>query len=716
MNLTEALNVALPDIPTRVARERPPRKHPKLIFRQHGEGEKAVIRANITGQGDIYQFSPVEWALIQLFDGTRSWEEIAQEFSAHQGVEYTVDEVREFASNLEGFWYKTPAEENIGLTQKLREHRQRHQKKKAKSGDVSYMHFSAWNPDAYFDRIQPYLEFAYTWWFTTLTVAAFALMGYIFVQRWDEIGRDTLQFYNFAEKGLYDIAEFWVLTCVVLFIHESAHGLSCKHYGGRVHNMGFHLIYLTPAFFTDVTEAWVYATRPQRLVTIISGAWSEMIICAIATPIWWGTPQGSAAHEVAYKLILITGLGVIFINWNPLIKLDGYYLLTELIGIPTLKEDSTAYVSAVVKKHIWRLPVEVPYVPRRRRLGYAVYALLSGAYSYSLLYIVARFAGNIFRNVSPEWAFVPALGVGYLIFRSRIHTLVAFMKSVYLDKKERLAGWLTPTRKLVLAAAGVVVLFLPLWHESVHGEYVLEPLAQVPVRASVPGRVAAVYVSEGQHLPAGTPLASLRNLALESAAARTRADLEREEGRLREAQIQFAPDYATAKSRWQELREQAAILGEQAAALRLASPIAGTVMTPRPADLQGSYLEGGAELLEVADLSRLRARIYLPEFELRKATIGAEASLLNDGWFRPVRGRVQAIAPAASEIEAGLISQTKYKGIRPPRFYAVDVVVENADGGLKAGATGTAKIFGQRRSLAALAWEPVAEFLAGRIW
>src|SRR6202012_2629091 len=117
------------------------------------------------------------------------------------------------------------------------------------------------------------------------------------------------------------------------------------------------------------------------------------------------------------------------------------YMMCEILGFSDLKEESTAYVSGWVKKHIWDLPVKVPYVPRRRRLGYVVYALLSGIYSYTVLYVVARFVGNVFRNFNPEWSFVPELATAILIFRSRIRALVKFMKFVYLDKKQRILNW-----------------------------------------------------------------------------------------------------------------------------------------------------------------------------------------------------------------------------------------------------------------------------------
>ena len=316
--------------------------------------------------------------------------------------------------------------------------------------------FPAINPDRFLNWVHDRAGFLYTWWFTLITLVAFLFMGVIFVTHWSEVGHDTFQFYNFADKTWGDVAAFWLLGSALGCIHELAHGLTCKHYGGRVHSMGFALIYLGPAFYTDTTEGMITADRTQRLMISVAGVWSELMVCALATPVWWGTAPGTALHDFSYTVILITGFGVVLINWNPLIKLDGYYMLSEILGISDLKESSTIYVSSWVKRHIWQLPVEVPYIPRRRRLGFAVYAVLSGIYSYLVLYVLARFVGNAFRNFNPDWSFIPELATAGLIFRSRIRTLVNFMKFVYLDKKDRIHAWFTPRRSLTTAGVALV--------------------------------------------------------------------------------------------------------------------------------------------------------------------------------------------------------------------------------------------------------------------
>ena len=136
--------------------------------------------------------------------------------------------------------------------------------------------------------------------------------------------------------------EFWFLFGAMAFFHESAHGLTCKHFGARVEKMQFLLMYFAPTFVCDATQVWIVGDKKARISTIIAGIWADLMICVVATFIWWGTATGMYIHDLAYKVMMVTGIGVTLLNLNPLIKLDGYYLLAELIGEADLKERSTA--------------------------------------------------------------------------------------------------------------------------------------------------------------------------------------------------------------------------------------------------------------------------------------------------------------------------------------------------------------------------------------
>ena len=256
MNLAEVLNVALPELPARRIEKSYPRLHPNLIAREQIEGGVPVMVAMVSGGTYVMRFSPEQWKLVQLFNGQRSYREVVELYQQDTGITFGEEEVREFVEALDegGLWYRTSAELTSTASQKLADERRRRAKKKI---DLSLMTFSTWDPDDYLTRVYSRLRFVYTEWFTLLTLGMFSIMTLIFVSGWSEIWRDTVRYYTFTDKNAADLAEFWLLFSGIGFFHECAHGLTCKHFGGAVHRMGFMLVYLSPAFFCDVGEVYV---------------------------------------------------------------------------------------------------------------------------------------------------------------------------------------------------------------------------------------------------------------------------------------------------------------------------------------------------------------------------------------------------------------------------------------------------------------------------
>jgi putative peptide zinc metalloprotease protein len=714
MNLAEALDV-LPEITAPTKGKRIFRMDPTMVGREHMEEGAPIFLAHVPGSTNIFRLTPEQWKLAHLFDGQRSYEEIADLFIAENGIQINAEDVRNFAEMMEDvkFWYLSPQEKNIALMQKLRERRKK--EKQSKAGDMAHIVVAHWDVDELVDAAHRKLQFLFTPWFTAITLALFVFTAYIFIAHWSQIGVDTFEYYNFTDKSGADLAEFWLLFMVMAFFHESAHALTCKHYGGGVHKTGFHLIYLTPAFFVDVTEAWVYANRFQRVITSFVGIWTELMICSVATVVWWGTPPGGAVHDLAYKVILIAGIAVVLMNLNPLVKLDGYYVMSETLGIDQIKERSTALVLGWLQKSILHLPVEVPYVRPRLRWFFVPYAILSGVYSYLLLYAVARLAGNIFRHFSPEWAFVPTILVAFLIFKSRLIKFGKFMQTVYTAKSNSLRESASPVRIAVFGIVLLAVIAIPYFPDAVRAHFILEPARRAIVRAEVPGTVVEMLVHEGEKVERDSLLLRLRNLDLESQQALMDADLQMAQSRNVEAHLQYAGASGSEQD-LQQNRQKSQLLAREASQLQLRSPIAGSVVSARLQDLVGSHLKAGAPAIEIADLSALRARVYVPESDMRDVRPGQKVSLRPDSSFRSLTGVVGEIGLASSEIEAGLEPKSEYKGLVPPRYYTVTVYEPNSESTLMYGMTGTAKIYTGRRSIAGLAWQTASDFVRRKLW
>jgi multidrug resistance efflux pump len=290
------------------------------------------------------------------------------------------------------------------------------------------------------------------------------------------------------------------------------------------------------------------------------------------------------------------------------------------------------------------------------------------------------------------------------------------MKFVYLDKKDRIAAWFTPQRSIAIAAIAIIVALLPVRRESSTGHFVLEAKNRAVLRSTVPGVVTDVYAGEGQWIPAGAAVVRLRNPMLDSRVAHAQADYSVVQSRTVLANLRNSPDFGAANAERIQLGQQTQQLTLETAQLELRSPIAGLVLTPRLADQLGVYLPAGTEVAEVADLSTMHARVYVSEHDLSKFQIGSGVRLLPNGSFKKADASVAAVEPTPSEIPAGIIDLSRYKGMRPPNFYVVDVTLANPSGVLKPGMVGTAQVYGQRRSLAGFAWREIRDFLGRRAW
>ena len=716
MNIVRALEVALPEMPERIVRQTPPKLDPRVISREHIEKGDAVVLVKMPGTELVFRFSPIQWKLIQLFDGTKLPKQIAERFEKETGSPVSEEDVQELASFLQTdspLLYKTPLEKNISLQQELRSSRKK--RSKFHGIDFSDIVIKVWyNADGYITRLYPKVRFLFTPWFVWASIGMFVLMGWMWWDRFGEVWSDSFAFYNFTRKSGSDLIEFWFLFGAMAAFHETAHGLVGKHFGATIERMGFTLMYFAPSFFCDATQVWILGGKWARIATAIAGIWLDLVVCFFATIVWWGTATGMAVHDWAYKIMMVTGLGVSILNLNPLIKLDGYLIFSELVAEPSLKEDSTEYLSGLVRKRIFRLPVEVPYVPRRKRAFFAIYGVLSGLYSYVLLSFLMVVTYHILRSFTPEWAFIPASAMGFWVFRSRIEQLVTFMKTLYIDKKERVRAWFTPLRTVVVGAATAAVLLVPIWPDFAQGPFVLGPVRTAVLHATVPGIINQVSVKEGQIVAMGDPLIVMRNLALESEAAHAREELQTSTAQATLASLRYR-NFGAADQERMHHAEENRLRTEQLAQLMVVSPISGTVVTPHLQDLVGRSLDEGDLLLQLADTSEMKANVYIPEFSMRDIRVGESVRLLVYGRVTPLSGVLSRISPAAAEPPEGLIPKESLEGINPPRYYLGTVILKN-DGGLVPGMSGSAKVLTARRSLAALCLRFTRGIVQRKVW
>jgi len=378
--------------------------------------------------------------------------------------------------------------------------------------------------------------------------------------------------------------------------------------------------------------------------------------------------------------------------------LDGYYFFAEWVGIPDLKERSTAFLVSAVQRYIFRLPVDVPAVARRRVPLFVLYALASGAYSYLLLLLFVRFSYNVFFHWLAELALIPAVLLALVIFRSRLRSLWAFAQSFYRTRAAEGALRLTPLRA-ALAIALLVLLFVPILRDRQNAYFVIEPRETHQVHAGVPGKVSAVYVKEGDTVRSGQVMAKLRSLREASDREEAETQLASSQAGVFTAELEHS-GLGQALAQQQAARRSSATAREESAQLAVTAPAGGVVATSDPESLLNRDVTTGETLLTIADPSQLVARLFVPVSEMDYIRVGDPVSLQLPSQFAEIRGLLGTMEGSALPLPPGILAQQEYKGIGLPTFYTTRIPLGEVTADIRPGMSGEAKIFGRRRSLA----------------
>ncbi len=510
---------------------------------------------------------------------------------------------------------------------------------------------------------------------------------------------DTTEFYNFRQKSLGEFLDFWILLLIAGFLHETAHGLACKHWGGEVHQMGFMLIYFTPAFYTDVSDLYLFDKDYKRFWVIFAGIWMETVLGAASMLVWSFTAPGTFVNSWAYKFLLMTSLTGLLMNLNPLMKYDGYYALCQILKIDNLREDSFDYMKQWLRHYLsgGRSPVE--RLSKRKHRIFLIYGPLAFVYRILWVSLFVLFLKNVAVSRLGIWGWVLTGGFVWLLLRKQLAPAALAARNLLQQAKEAYMRWRESWQTKVVAAAAIVLLLVPLTPMIVVTDFILEPGKHAELRPAVAGLLREVRVREGQAVEAGALVAVLHNPEIEARAAILERERQLAEQRLRNAQAhgdlqtsrQYEQEWRRLDVDWREIRRKRD-------ALQLRSPLAGVIATPRVQRRLGEYLKEGDLFAVVAARGRMRARLLVRDNELEDVRAGAPVRLRLRAYpLRSFRGRVEQILPAAATDQpVGAPAIKDREGLKPYNYLAVTLEIPNPDGQLVEGMTGTAKIYGPR--------------------
>jgi putative peptide zinc metalloprotease protein len=478
-----------------------------------------------------------------------------------------------------------------------------------------------WRPDAFLNRTWPWLE-RYGLNLLRFGLPTVLLLGLFLVLR--DWPRFLATFPHLLSLG--GVVAFALALGFAKLAHEFGHAYMAKRAGCRVPSMGVAFMVLLPMLYTDVSDAWRVQDRRTRLLIGAGGMLAELVLACIALLAWSLLPDG-AGRTAAFMLASATWITTLLINVNPLMRFDGYFLLSDLWGVDNLQGRGFALGRWYLREKLFGYGEPMPerWSPKLRR------RLLLWSYAAWL------------------WRAVLFLGIALAVYHLFFKVLGIFLMMVELVWFLGLPMWRemqhwwqhrdkAQPRKVLLLGSGLALLLLLLllpWRSSVEVPALLEAAQVSALHAPTAARVQAVLVSDGQPVTANQVVLQLESPDLEARLSISRREIEILQLQLRRqsARSETAADSGILEERLAEAVAEYRGLAQQRARLTLRAPHAGVVRDLASNLSPGRWVGSELALAQVAQKG-LRLRGYLAEADLWRVAAGSRGHFVADDVLR----------------------------------------------------------------------------------
>jgi len=559
------------------------------VRRQRFRGERWFVLED-PFNNQFFRVRPVAWGFLARLTPDRTvesvWEECFEERPDEApGQEEVIRLLAQlYSANL---LHSSLAPDTAKLFERYRKRKQRETRAYLKN--IMFARIPLFDPDDFLKRIMPLAKLCFSWFGAIVWMAVVIGALKVAVDRFGDLktqGQGILATGNLV----------WLYVSLVLIktLHEFGHSAACRRFGGEVHTMGIMFLLFTPIPYMDATSSWAFRSRWQRALVGAAGMIVEVFIAAIATYVWANTGQG-VLNSIAYNMMFIASVSTVLFNANPLLRFDGYYILSDLLDIPNLHQRGTALL-----RHLWESRVfgikdtHNPARTRRETVWLTIFSICSNIYrvfvfSAILLFVADRFLilGVLMAVVCLiSWVLIPA---GKLV--------------VYLASSPKLER--TRPRALMISAGLIAALILVLdvipFPHRFRAPGVVQAVQHTVIVPATNGILAEILTPNGSKVEAGQPLFRFENTELEIQIRSAEAELAQSRAlELRALERQTA-DLQPIATRTRAVEELLAMLRDRRDSLLLKAPHAGDWIAPDLDDLAGSWVVRGTPVGEVVN-------------------------------------------------------------------------------------------------------------------
>ena len=589
----------------RVAELRPRLRPHAQIHRHDYRGEIWYVLQD-ESSNRYHRFSPIAYFVIARLDGNRSMDEIWEEAEEHLGEDRpTQDEIIQLLSQL----HSTDVLQT-DVVPDTQEQKQRYQKRERQKW-VKYftnpmsIKIPLYDPETFLIKTESWVKPLFSWagflvWLTVVIIA-----GILSLSHWPELTE------NVVERMLapQNLLVMWLTYPLVKLVHEFGHAYATKVWGGEVHEMGVMVLVFMPVPYVDASAATAFRDRHKRMVVSAIGIMVELLLASLALFIWLNVESGSV-KQFAWNVMLIGGISTLLFNGNPLLRFDGYHVLTDWISIPGLGQRSNKYWSYLFQHRLFGVKgVESPCQAKGESGWFFFYGAAAFCYRMFISFTIALFVAGKFFIVGillALWALTNQLLIpagkmlGFLFAGQKLRA-----------KRGRA---LSISFAIALLVGGMLFVFpAPLLTVSEGVVWVPE---QTELRVETDGFVEDVLVKNGQQVNKGDVLVRLSAPFLDANEKVLIARKDELQTRLNVARVQDRVQAEILKEKMDTVIAELRRVKERRAALNVSAPQAGRVVLPMEQDLAGRYIRQGQLVGYVMQTGALTVRTIVKQNDI----------------------------------------------------------------------------------------------------
>jgi putative peptide zinc metalloprotease protein len=560
-------------------------------------------------------------------------------------------------------------------------------------------------PQRFLSKTYPYMS----WLFTEGVVKGFLLFLLIMIvytlPRLDEF----LQSFS-RILSLEGIIQIGITFFCIKIIHEFAHAFAATRYGVAVPRMGIAFMVLYPILYTEASAAWQLSSRRHRFHIAVAGIVAELCLAGLFLLIWNMSPAGSLLQSISFLVVTVSLVGSLLINLNPLMRFDGYYIISDLLGYDNLQQRACNFARWRLRRILFDISQQKPEAidqQRERFLTLFGFALIT--YRFFLFLGIAILVYHVFFQ--PLGLFLMLVEIGYFIILPLFLEIREWWKLRHKILAKRRG-------KITFAVIGILLLYCILPVQSyVRAPAILHASEYQNFYAPAPAQITDVFVRDGDVVTKGQVLMRLSSADIQRRIELTQAELDKlRQYQQRNVLLQTeSSSFVTS-----EMVKQAEIklegLRTQKNNLVLTAGFEGVVKDMDMSLSRGQFVKSNARLLTIINPHSFNVTAYISQSERDRLKLENEGDFIPYAYFKSYPVMVEKISPTAtsnitwrelSSVYAGPIASdhdTSGKSVYPiarQRFYQVDLrlMTPSVDKNLHAVQKGWVKIRGSRSSI-----------------